>query len=119
MSFALLSVYFMAGSILLFLIAIRLRHIEMRSVLPAVSFALVALLLLTAVFDNVMISSGLFDYGSQTLLGPRIFLAPIEDFTYPVCVAFLAPALWWLAGGHPPARVVAKPLSSSDPRKEP
>nr|WP_240902391.1 lycopene cyclase domain-containing protein [Arthrobacter silviterrae] len=108
----------MAGSILLFLVALRLKHIGLRSVLPPVASSLVVLLLLTAVFDNVMISSGLFDYGGQTLLGPRILLAPIEDFTYPVCAVFLAPALWWLAGGRPPARVGAKPPASTETRKE-
>ncbi len=119
MSFALLSIYFMAASVLLFFLALRLKRIGLRSVLAAVAFSLLVLLLLTAVFDNVMISSGLFDYGGQTLLGPRILLAPIEDFTYPVCVVFLAPALWWLAGGRIPAGAGAKPAASTGPRKEP
>lgn len=104
MSFALLSLYFMAGSVLLLLIALRVRRIRLRSVGPAIGFALVVLLALTAVFDNVMIGSGLFDYEEQTLLGIRVGLAPLEDFSYPFSVVFFCPALWWLAGGRTPSR---------------
>lgn len=99
MSFALLSLYFMAGSLALFIVALRVRRIRLRTVLPTLSISLVVILLLTAIFDNVMIASGLFDYGNQTLLGIHLGLAPLEDFTYPVCVVLFAPALWWLTGG--------------------
>ena len=52
-----------------------------------------ALLVLTAVFDNVMIASGLFTYPAEHLSGLRIGLAPIEDFAYPLCAAFGVPAV--------------------------
>lgn len=116
MSFALLSLYFMAGSALLLLLALRVRRIGLRSVFPALGFSLAVLLVLTAVFDNVMIGSGLFDYGQQTLLGLRVGLAPIEDFGYPVSVVLFAPALWWLAGGRPPAGSVREPAATSTNR---
>lgn len=102
MSFALLSVIFMLGSLLLLLVAVRLRRLSLRSILPGLSFALAVLVILTAVFDNVMIASGLFDYGEQALLGIRVGLAPLEDFSYPVSVVLFGPALWWLAGGSLP-----------------
>jgi lycopene cyclase domain-containing protein len=114
MSFALLSMYFMAGSALLLFLTLRVRRIRIRSVLPALGFSLAVLLVLTAVFDNVMIASGLFDYGRQTLLGPRVGLAPIEDFSYPVCVVLFAPALWWLAGGRPPEGSLREPPAASN-----
>lgn len=116
MSFGLLALYFMAGSALLLLLALRVRRISMGSVLPALGFSLGVLLVLTAVFDNVMIGSGLFDYAQQTLLGPRVGLAPIEDFSYPVSVVLFAPALWWLAGGRPPAGSVREPSVTSTNR---
>ncbi|MBW4095100.1 MAG: lycopene cyclase domain-containing protein [Acidobacteria bacterium] len=104
----------MAGSSLLLVIALRIRRIRMRRVLPALGFSLAVLLVLTAVFDNVMIASGLFDYGQQTLLGPRVGLAPIEDFSYPVSVVFFAPALWWLVGGrHPDGSVRGLPVDGN------
>ncbi len=106
MSFAVLSIYFMTGSLLLLILALWVRRISVRRVLPAMVFSLVVLLGLTGVFDNVMIGSGLFDYGKQTLLGISVGLAPIEDFTYPVSAVLFGPALWWLAGGRPPSGAV-------------
>mgnify|MGYP000933798083 CR=1 FL=1 len=53
-----------------------------------------ALFALTAVFDTVMIAAGLFTYTDAHLLGPRIGLAPIEDFAYPLAAVILLPALW-------------------------
>lgn len=55
-----------------------------------------ALMALTAVFDNIMIAAGLFTYPPEHLSGIRIGLAPIEDFSYAVCAAFLVPAVWTL-----------------------
>lgn len=104
MSFAVLSLCFMLGSLALFVLALRLRRIPAREVLPAVGLCMLVLLVLTAVFDNLMIGSGLFAYGSQTLLGIHVGLAPLEDFSYPVCAALFVPALWWLAGGRVSAR---------------
>lgn len=64
--------------------------------MAASGLAAVVLLLLTAVFDNVMIAADLFTYPEQHLSGIRIGLAPIEDFTYPLCAAFLVPAVFLL-----------------------
>ncbi|HWI30980.1 MAG TPA: lycopene cyclase domain-containing protein, partial [Microbacterium sp.] len=55
-----------------------------------------ALAVLTAVFDNVMIAAGLFTYPEQHVSGLRIGLAPIEDFAYALCAAFLVPAVFTL-----------------------
>ncbi len=54
------------------------------------------LILLTAVFDNVMIALGLFTYPDDLISGVRIGLAPVEDFAYPLCAAFLVPAVFTL-----------------------
>lgn len=55
--------------------------------------AAVVLFALTAVFDNVMIALDLFTYPAEHLSGIRIGLAPIEDFSYPLCAAFGVPAV--------------------------
>lgn len=60
----------------------------------AVALTVVALVVLTAVFDSVMIAAGLFDYDPASLAGPRIGLVPIEDFAYPLATAVLLPAVW-------------------------
>ncbi|GAA1966472.1 lycopene cyclase domain-containing protein [Agromyces allii] len=55
------------------------------------------LLVLTAVFDTVMIAAGLFGYAEGTRLGATIGLAPIEDFAYPIAAVLLVPAVWTIA----------------------
>jgi lycopene cyclase domain-containing protein len=62
----------------------------------ASAIAAVVLVALTAVFDNVMILSGLFSYPEDHVSGLRIGVAPLEDFAYPVSAAFLVPALFAL-----------------------
>lgn len=57
--------------------------------------ALVVLVVLTAVFDSLMIWAGFFSYDEASISGPRIGLAPIEDFTYVVAAVILLPSLWW------------------------
>ncbi|MFS0910165.1 lycopene cyclase domain-containing protein [Microbacterium sp. 179-I 3D2 NHS] len=60
----------------------------------AVVVTILALFVLTAVFDTVMIATGLFHYAPEHLLGVHIGLAPVEDFAYPLAGALLLPALW-------------------------
>ncbi|MBT2496599.1 lycopene cyclase domain-containing protein [Microbacterium sp. ISL-59] len=60
----------------------------------AVLLTVLVLFVLTAVFDTVMIASGLFHYAQDPLLGLHIGLAPVEDFAYPLAGALLLPAVW-------------------------
>ncbi|MDL5350606.1 lycopene cyclase domain-containing protein [Microbacterium sp. zg-YB36] len=69
-------------------------HFGRRMIASAVAAAV--LVVLTAVFDNAMIAADLFTYPEDDITGIRIGLAPIEDFSYPVCAAFLVPAVWTL-----------------------
>ena len=64
--------------------------------MAASAIAALLLLVLTAVFDNLMIAAGLFSYPPAHLSGLRVGLAPIEDFSYAVCAAFLVPAVYTL-----------------------
>ena len=52
------------------------------------------LLVLTAIFDNVMIWAELVGYGEEQRLGLQLGLVPVEDFFYPVFAALVIPALW-------------------------
>ena len=63
--------------------------------LPGLLAAL-ALFVLTAVFDNVMIGVGIMEYSDQAISGLRIGLAPLEDFAYPLAAVILLPSLWVL-----------------------
>jgi lycopene cyclase domain-containing protein len=68
-----------------------------RVLLPALA-GLVALLLLTAVFDNVIVGTGIVAYDPARILGIRLGVAPIEDLSYTVVAALALPALWVLLG---------------------
>ena len=52
------------------------------------------MLVLTAVFDNLIILSGIVDYDDTKLLGINILAVPIEDFAYTVVAVLLVPAIW-------------------------
>jgi lycopene cyclase domain-containing protein len=65
----------------------------------ASGLALLAVLLLTAVFDNIMIGVGLVAYDPALISGVFVGIAPLEDFAYPVAAALLLPAIWSLLGG--------------------
>ncbi len=67
----------------------------------ASAVAAIALLALTAVFDNVMIAADLFTYPAHLISGIRIGLAPIEDFSYPLAAAFVVPAIACLCTPRP------------------
>ncbi len=68
--------------------------------LLAVLAGLGVLLLMTAVFDNVMIGIGLVGYDRTLISGAFIGAAPLEDFAYAVAAAILLPSLWALIGGE-------------------
>ena len=54
------------------------------------------LLLLTVVFDSLMIAVDLFRYDDEQLLGWSVGLAPIEDLAWPVAAGLLLSSLWEL-----------------------
>lgn len=91
MTYLLLSVVFLAIAVII--AAITGRGIR-RPSFAALSLAALALLVLTAVFDTVMIVAGLFTYTDHLMTGIRIGLAPVEDFAYPLAAVILLPALW-------------------------
>ncbi len=62
------------------------------------------LVVLTAVFDSIMISFDLFRYDTAALVGLRVARVPIEDFAWPVAAALALPALWALMGRRATAR---------------
>src|SRR5690625_166862 len=60
----------------------------------AAGIAAGALIVLTAVFDSLMIHADLFYYADELISGMRIGLAPIEDFAYAIAGVLLLPVLW-------------------------
>jgi len=62
------------------------------------------LLVMTAVFDNVMIGIGLVGYNRDLISGAFIGIAPLEDFAYAIAAVVLLPSLWMLLGRTAGAR---------------
>ena len=102
--FALLAVVVVAAA------AVRVRRPRVGRRLAASAVTAVVLVLLTIVFDNLMIAAGLFTYPEHLISGIRIGLAPLEDFAYPVAAAFLVPAVRTLLAPRPvpPVRSTAE-----------
>ena len=72
-----------------------------RPAVLAAGAALAVLLVLTAVFDNLIVGTGIVGYDPARIIGLRVGVAPIEDFAYPAAAALALPALWWgLPGRH-------------------
>lgn len=99
MSYLLLDAVFLAAAAAVAALALAQRRVGQQR-MAAVGIALAALLVLTAVFDTVMIATGLVAYDPALLIGLRAGLAPVEDFAYPIAAAILLPSLWALLGGR-------------------
>ena len=94
MSYALLNLIFVVP-VLVGLFAYRwLAH------LGTLCYTLVALMLMTAVFDNFIVGSGIVAYDPKLLSGVFIGFAPIEDFAYTLVAAVLIPMTWWWLGSR-------------------
>jgi len=98
MTYLLMSLPFVGVSLVIFALGAvhaRRRGIVRRYV-SSWAVATAALVALTAIFDNVMMAAGFFDYGLEQISGLRLGLMPVEDFLYPVAGALLLCGLWQL-----------------------
>jgi lycopene cyclase domain-containing protein len=58
------------------------------------------MLLLTAIFDNLIIATGIVAYEPQNISGIMIGVAPIEDFAYTIAAVLLITTIWhWFGRG--------------------
>lgn len=76
---------------LLALYAFLMRHWLVKK--PLVGTAAV-MLTITAIFDNVIIGTGIVAYDAEKISGLKIGIAPIEDFAYTVLAIVLVPSLF-------------------------
>lgn len=79
-----------ASGIVLGVLALRRALVWNRAVLGA----LAVLLVMTAIFDSLIIGAGIVQYDTSHISGLRIGLAPIEDFFYSFIAAVLIPGVW-------------------------
>lgn len=71
---------------------------------PAIGVTAAVLLVLTAIFDNLMIAIGLVAYEPSLISGAFVGRAPLEDFAYALAAIIGLPALWTLLGGRAKSR---------------
>ncbi len=88
MTYLLLTVTVMA---LVAIYAFLMRHWMVAK--PLVGTAAV-MLILTAIFDNVIIATGIVAYDQEKISGIMVGVAPIEDFAYTVLAIVLVPSLF-------------------------
>lgn len=111
MTYALLVAIFGAGALALLLVARRrLPHGTVLALL--VAFA--ALVVLTIVFDSLMVASDLFSYGSDHISGLYLWLAPIEDLAYPAVALVVVVAAWSLVPARRHRDAPAAPDASGE-----
>lgn len=100
MTYALLSLLFLAVAAAVLVVGLAVAPdralLVRRWWLPAL-LAAVVVLVLTAVFDNLMIGAGFMTYADTHISGARLGLVPVEDFSYPLAALLLLPAIWLLA----------------------
>ena len=59
-----------------------------------IALATIPLVILTAVFDNVLVATGIVGYDEGLISGAKIGVAPLEDFAYTIAALVLLPSLW-------------------------
>lgn len=59
----------------------------------ATALTVVGLMVLTVVFDSLMVAADLFRYDESQLSGLRLGLAPVEDLAWPLAAGLLLPSL--------------------------
>jgi lycopene cyclase domain-containing protein len=65
----------------------------------AVGLAAIPLLILTAIFDNILVGTGIVGYDAALISGAKLGVAPLEDFAYTIAALVLLPSVWSLLGG--------------------
>jgi len=101
MTYWALNTFFLAAVALVALAAILTRRPPRWA---AVGITAGVLLVMTAIFDNIMIGVGLVGYSESLISGAFIGIAPLEDFAYAVAAVILLPSLWMLLERRTPAK---------------
>ncbi len=80
-----------------------------------VGLAAIVVLLLTAVFDNVLVGTGIVGYDPSLISGAKLGVAPLEDFAYAVAALVLLPSLWSLLTSRALPRAARAPARGPAP----
>jgi len=89
---------FLGVALLVALAAVLVRRAPLWRVLGLTAMGV---LVLTAVFDNVLVGTGIVAYDPRLISGAFVGVAPVEDFAYAIAAVLLLPSLWRLLGRPP------------------
>jgi lycopene cyclase domain-containing protein len=82
-----LNLLFVAASLLALLLVPKNRW-------PAYLVGLVPMVIMTAVFDNLIVGSGIVAYDPNKITGLMVGAVPIEDFAYTIAAVAIVPSVW-------------------------
>jgi lycopene cyclase domain-containing protein len=91
---------FLGVAVLVALAALLVRRAPLWRVLGLTALGV---LVLTAVFDNVLVGAGIVGYDASRISGAFVGVAPLEDFSYAIAAVLLLPSLWRLLTPPPKA----------------
>lgn len=94
MTYVLLNVVFLAVIFITLLVTRQLTLLRRKPLL----WTLLCLVVMTAVFDSIIIALGLVTYDTTKIMGIYIGRSPVEDFAYTLAVVVLVPVFWKLMG---------------------
>ncbi len=97
MTYAALLAPLLAAAIVAAVVALR----RDRRAWAALAIGAGVVLVLTVVFDSLMIAADLFRFDESLLLGVRVGLAPLEDLGYALIAVLVVVALWRLLARRP------------------
>lgn len=115
MNYAAFSLLFLAAA-LLPAVVVAVRRLRHRPWWLAVLVTAAVLLVLTVVFDSLMVAGGLFHYDQERSLHVDVGLTPLEDLAWPIASAALLPSLWALARRRRSADGVRRPRDQAHSR---
>ncbi|MBB5749865.1 lycopene cyclase domain-containing protein [Micrococcus sp. TA1] len=118
MSYPVLALAFLALAAAVAVVATRRRRLGPRW-WAVTGLTVLALMVLTAVFDNLMIAADLFRYNEELLVGWYLGLAPVEDFAWPLAAGLLLPSLWELLHPAPASPAGPRTNARTDARNHP
>lgn len=98
MTYATLAATFVATSAAVAAVATVRRGLTSRWWLTT-GVTIAVLLCLTVIFDSLMIIADLFRFDEESLMGVRLWRAPLEDLAWPLAAGLLLPALRALLDG--------------------
>jgi lycopene cyclase domain-containing protein len=87
MNYLTLNLTFLATSVLALLLVPKNRW-------PAYLVGILPMVVLTAIFDNLIVGAGIVDYDPSKISGILVGIVPIEDFAYTIAAVLIVPSVW-------------------------